>query len=233
MAQQPYDGFKVAPDVFPEIHDQRAPCVLVMDVSGSMGGEPIRELNEGLVQYRDEVLGDSLAARRVDIALVTFGEKVELALTFTDAYGFAPKPLAAGGPTPMAAAIVLAAKILEDRKADYRQIGVPYYRPWVFLFTDGAPTDLPHEWQLACETVRQGEAQGKFTFYAVGVESADVAKLKEISPARSPLKLRGLAFREFFKWLSNSQGRVAHSRPGENIALPPATGDAGWGSVVL
>jgi uncharacterized protein with von Willebrand factor type A (vWA) domain len=47
--QQPYTGF--AADVcfesasFPEIHDPRAPCVLVMDVSGSMGGAPIAALN--------------------------------------------------------------------------------------------------------------------------------------------------------------------------------------------
>jgi uncharacterized protein YegL len=233
MTQEPYSGFRVSPELLPEDHDQRAPCVLIMDVSGSMEGEPIRELNAGLSQYREEILGESLAARRVDIAIVSFGDRVEVAQHFTNAYNFAPPQLAASGPTPMASAVMTAIKLLEERKDDYRQAGMTYYRPWLFLFTDGAPTDGAAEWNVACEAVRRGEAESKFTFYAVGDSGADFSKLKEISPSRPPLKLKGMAFREFFRWLSNSQGRVAQSAPGQAIALLPATGDDGWGVAAL
>jgi uncharacterized protein YegL len=233
MTQEPYKGFDLSDDLLPEDHDQRAPCVLIMDVSGSMDGEPIRELNAGLSQYRDEILGESLTARRVDVAIVSFGDRVEVVQHFTNAYSFAPPELRASGPTPMASAVLTAIKLLEERKDDYRRAGMTYYRPWLFLFTDGAPTDGVAEWQVACEAVRRGEAENKFTFYAVGVSGADFGKLKEISPSRAPLKLKGVAFREFFKWLSNSQGTVARSTPGQAIALPPATGDDGWGVAAI
>ena len=53
--------------------EPRCPCILLLDVSGSMSGRPINELNAGLVTFRDELLADSLALKRVELGIVTFG----------------------------------------------------------------------------------------------------------------------------------------------------------------
>lgn len=53
--------------------EPRCPCILLLDVSGSMNGRPINELNAGLVTFRDELLADSLALKRVELGIVTFG----------------------------------------------------------------------------------------------------------------------------------------------------------------
>ncbi len=98
----------------------------------------------------------------------------------------------------------------------------------MFLITDGAPTDT---WRTAAARVREGDspARKSFSFFAVGVEGADMQTLTHIcSPDRPPLKLRGLSFRELFTWLSSSLGGVARSQPGQLVALPPPTG---WSSV--
>ena len=124
----------------------------------------------------------------------------------------------------MGAAIMQGLDMLEDRKNVYKQAGVAYYRPWVFLITDGAPTDSH---LAAAERVRQGDnsARKSFSFFAVGVEGADMAKLAQIcSPDRPPLKLQGLSFRELFTWLSSSLGGVARSQPGQLVALPGTDG---------
>ncbi len=233
MSQIPYQGFGADASSFADNPDPRAPCVLVMDVSGSMGGAPIAALNSGLQQYRDEVTQDRLAARRVELAIVTFGGAVDLVQDFTEANRFVPPTLSATGDTPMASAVMRAIVQLENRKTIYRSNAVSFYRPWIFLFTDGAPTESEEKWRLACEAVRLGEAQKKFTFYSVGVEGADFQKLAELSPSRQPLRLNGIAFREFFKWLSASQRAVSQSQPGQAIALPSATGPDGWGTAAL
>ena len=53
--------------------EPRCPCILLLDVSGSMNGRPINELNAGLVTFRDELLADPLALKRVELGIVTFG----------------------------------------------------------------------------------------------------------------------------------------------------------------
>jgi uncharacterized protein YegL len=55
----------------------RCPCMLVLDVSGSMDGEPINELNEGVNQFIQAVLQDDFASYAVDIGIITFGGKAQ------------------------------------------------------------------------------------------------------------------------------------------------------------
>ncbi len=53
--------------------EPRCPCVLLLDNSGSMAGQPIDQLNQGLKQFQQELAADSLAAKRVEVAIITFG----------------------------------------------------------------------------------------------------------------------------------------------------------------
>jgi uncharacterized protein YegL len=95
----------------------------------------------------------------------------------------------------------------------------------VFLITDGEPTDAYEE---PARNMRQADTDQGLAFFVVGVDRANLDKLREIAPPdRPPLKLRGLQFGELFLWLSQSQQRVSHSRAGEQLALPPV----GWSEV--
>lgn len=203
--------------------EPRCPCVLLLDVSGSMGGQPIAELNAGLVTFKDELAADTLAMKRVEVAIVTFGPtKVET--PFTSASTFYPPSLGAQGDTPMGSAIMQALDLVRDRKNEYRANGIAYYRPWIFLITDGGPTDA---WQAAAEAVKEGEASKAFAFFAIGVHGANMETLSQIS-VRTPLSLDGLKFRELFSWLSSSLRSVSRSTPGTDVALESPQG---WASV--
>jgi len=203
--------------------EPRCPCILLLDVSGSMSGRPIDELNAGLMAFKEELAADALAVKRVEVAIVTFGP-VRVESPFTSASTFYPQTLQSQGDTPMGAAINQALNMVEERKLDYRSNGISYYRPWVFLITDGAPTD---SWQAAAEAVREGEASKKFAFFAIGVKGANMEILRQIS-VREPLLLDGLKFRELFSWLSSSLRSVSRSTLGTEVPLDPPKG---WASV--
>jgi uncharacterized protein YegL len=124
----------------------------------------------------------------------------------------------------MGAAIIQALDLVKARKNEYRTNGISYYRPWVFLITDGAPTD---SWQQAAAAVREGEASKNFAFFAIGVKGANLDILRQIS-VREPLSLEGLKFRELFSWLSSSLRSASRSTPGTEV---PLESPKGWASV--
>jgi uncharacterized protein YegL len=221
LDQVPFGGAE-----FAENPEPRCPCILLLDTSGSMKGEPVAQLNEGLVVFKDELTADPLAQKRVEVALITFGP-VQIHSDFQTVDLFQPPRLEASGETPMGAAILQALSLLEQRKQTYKANGISYYRPWVFLITDGAPTD---PWKDAAKKVRSDEEAKKLSFFAVGVEGAHFEILEEIA-VRKPLKLKELRFRDLFVWLSNSLSAVSRSNVDDQVKLENPASPEGWASV--
>ncbi|MBL1177583.1 vWA domain-containing protein [Pantanalinema sp. GBBB05] len=209
---------------FVENPENRCPVVLLLDTSTSMAGKPIEELRRGVQIFKEEIQKDTKAALTVEVAIVTFGP-VQLVQDFATIEQMQVPELVADGYTPMGEAIEYGLNLLEGRKEIYKGHGVQYYRPWIFLITDGAPTD---SWQNAAQRIKQGESQRKFCFFAVGVDGVDLETLKQIAPLeRPPALLQGLDFKSLFIWLSTSMKRVSSGKVGEAIALPPV----GWAQI--
>lgn len=208
---------------FADNPEPRCPCILLLDVSASMSGQPISELNAGLSAFKEELFSDPLALKRVEVAVVTFGP-VKIEVPFQSAEVFNPPELASQGDTPLGAAIIQALEILKIRKLEYKKNGISHYRPWVFMITDGAPTD---NWQNAKLAIKEGEESKSFAFFAIGVKGANMGILKQIS-VREPLMLEGLKFQELFSWLSSSLRSVSRSVLGDDISLESPKG---WASL--
>jgi uncharacterized protein YegL len=208
---------------FAENPEPRCPCVLLLDTSGSMGGTPIASLNEGLKTFATSLMGDPLAAKRVEVAVVTFDSTVRVVQEFITADQFQPPTLSADGGTDMASGIMKALDIIEARKTQYKSNGIAYYRPWVFMITDGAPNA---GYEAAAQRIKSDEQKKRVAFFTVGVEGANMELLEQVA-ARKPLRLLNLNFNEMFVWLSTSMQRVSQSKPEDQVPLPAA----GWGAV--
>lgn len=206
-------------DSFADNPEPRCPCILLLDTSGSMSGKPILQLNEGIKAFQEELLKDNLAKKRVEIAIVTFGP-VQIESDFHTVPNFIPKELHASGDTPIGEAIMTAIDLLNKRKSEYKTHGHPYYKPWIFLITDGASTD---NYAIASQRIKSDESANSFAFFAIGVDGANMDMLKQIS-VREPLKLQGLKFVEFFQWLSASMKMVSSKNPGSSINMLPPSG---------
>lgn len=218
--QQPFAAAE-----FAENPEPRCPCVLLLDTSGSMEGNSIEELNQGLQAFRDEIFSDSLAMKRVEIAIVTFGP-VSVQQDFATADMFRPARMQAAGDTPLGAAVSRGLELLRNRKQVLRDNGIKLFRPWIFLITDGEPTD---SWAHLPNIIRSGEENKSFSFFALGVRDADFKVLSQIS-VREPLKLSGVRFKEFFMWLSASLKNVSRSNPGDSVSIPDYK-PYGWSEV--
>ena len=209
--------------------EPRCACVLLMDTSGSMKGKPIDALNQGLITLGETIAKDPLASQRVELALVTFSSDVKVIQDFTTVDGFNPPVLRAGGATFMGTGIIKALDMIQARKEYYKDNALDYYRPWVFMITDGEPQgEAGSKIFEAASRIIEDEKNNRVAFFAVGVEEANMEALARIThPDRPPKKLSGLNFAEMFLWLGNSMQRVSGSRPGTMVPLQPA----GWAEV--
>jgi uncharacterized protein YegL len=218
-----------------EITDPEQPhvaTVLLLDISGSMEGDKIRQVNEGLQYFKDDVSSDDLTRKRLDFSIITFGSAVDIFQPFCNIENFNPPALQAGGTTCMGGAILKAIDLIETRKQEYRSKGIDFYRPWIFMVTDGNPTDMTQGdplWNEVVKKINDGEANKKFLFFTVGVDSADMDLLGQLAPHnRVPVRLMKNKFKEMFLWFSKSQQKVSASKIGEQVALDNPVGPKGW-----
>ena len=209
--------------------EPRCPCVLLLDTSASMTGAPIAALNDGLRILKEDLLKDPVASARVEVAVVSFNSEITVERDFATPDQFDPPILTAGGTTHMGSGIHKALDILQVRKATYKANGIMYYRPWVFMITDGEPQGEPDSIvDTAAARIKDDELNKRVCFFAVGVEGANMAWLAQLL-VRPPVKLVGLNFAEMFVWLSRSTGQVSRSTSDEQQnALPPPD----WGTTI-
>ena len=116
------------------------PVILLLDVSGSMGGESIKQLNIAV----KEMISDFASAEKNEVeilvSIITFGAKVLLHTPYTSAKDIEWQDLTVSGSTPMGTAFSMAKAMIEDKETTPSRA----YRPTIVLVSDGEPTD---SWQ--------------------------------------------------------------------------------------
>lgn len=200
-------------------------CVLLVDTSGSMvDGNAIEELNQGLQEFAAALQEDDKAYGCADVCVISFDTSVNTIVPFCPAADYHAPRLTAGGRTAMNEAIITGLDAIEIRKQEYKDVGVDYWRPWIFLLTDGLPTDIDLT-NDAKRRLHEALRGNKVNFFPMGIgEGANYDILRSYTLNNGSgvvLKASKNNFKEAFVWLSKSMVVASNSSVGTNQIMPP------------
>ena len=203
-------------------YEERTPCALVLDVSGSMNDKgAIDQLNEGLLRFKNEVMSDELASKRLEVGIVTFASDVEIILKPDRTLEYVTMPLlTANGSTKLVDGVMKGIDLVTQRKKELHELGIPYKRPYVILITDGEP-DSDQDIDGLADIIKMGEDEKHFIFWAFGVDHANFGILNNVTHNHKAQKFTSQKFRDFFEWLSNSLSAISKSTPKQVTDLRP------------
>lgn len=197
---------------------RRLPVYLVLDCSGSMSGEPIESVRQGIKALVSDLRSDPMALENAYLSVITFNDSAKQLAPLADLCSFQEPVLTASGYTALGQALTLLEDKLatECRKGDHLTKGD--YKPLVFLMTDGVPTD---SWEAAADRVKK-QKPANIIACAAG-PGADVGMLQKITETVVQLKSLGPEqMGAFFKWVSRSV-KIASVQinNGGNLPLSP------------
>ena len=204
---------------FAENNQDRCPIALVVDVSSSMRAD-IGMLNAAIEKFRDTVLADPVATLRVEVALVAFNHQTEIRQEFSSIDEFDPGPLEARGGTRICEAINRTLDMIEERKDTYRANGIGYFRPWMFILTDGMTADA-QDLPATARRIKDIENAKGITTFAIlsGQARYDGAKQQMQQLTNRTLPMQEASYNELLEWMANSTVAMSNSNTGDSITM--------------
>lgn len=179
---------------------RRLPVYLVLDVSGSMHGEPIEAVRNGMQMLVSTLRTDPYALETAFLSVITFDEKARQAVPLTELMAFQPPTIEAGSTTSLGDALKVVKECIERevKKTTAEEKGD--WKPLVFLMTDGQPTD---DWEKGLNEFKKVKT-GMVIACAAGPQ-ADTKVLKQITEVVVSLDTADSStIGAFFKWVSAS-----------------------------
>ena len=155
---------------------RRLPVYLVLDVSGSMDGEPIEAVRMGLKALLSDLQDNPQAMETVWLSVITFGSSAKQVAPLTEITSFVEPTLTIEGSTNLAGALKLLRTRIGTEVKQNTATQKGDWKPLVFLMTDGFPDS---GWEPAAAEIKKLKL-GNIIACAVGA-GADEKVLKQIT----------------------------------------------------
>lgn len=179
---------------------RRLPVYLLLDTSGSMYGEPIEAVKNGVQVLINTLRSDPYALETAYLSIITFSSKAQQITPLTELANFQTPEIEASGCTSLGDALSLLARRVDQEVTKTTLEMKGDWKPLVFIMTDGVPTD----------DITQGLASLKKCKFGMVVacaagKGADQNILKQITDSVVSLDTADSAtIKSFFKWVSAS-----------------------------
>ncbi|MDO4460878.1 MAG: TerY-C metal binding domain-containing protein [Bacteroidia bacterium] len=204
---------------------RRLPIYFLVDVSESMVGEPIEQVQKGMRTIIQELRVDPYALETAFVSVIAFAGKAKSLSLLTELYKFYPPVFPIGGGTSLGAALEY---LMDDMDRSLQKTTVDMkgdWKPIVFLFTDGTPTDdtakafarWNAKYRKSCNLVAISIGDNVDT-HILGQISDNVLLLKETDAE---------SFTKFFKWVTASIKATSVSvsdYSNDDVQLAPTNG---------
>lgn len=194
---------------------RRLPVYLLLDVSGSMVGEPIAAVANGVQTMISALHADPNAMDCACISIITFGNNAQQLIPLTDISRFTLPQLTTGGLTCLGAALSFVARCAEQETTSGTPEAPGDWLPLVFIMTDGEITDdlaagiddfRKRDWGVV---VACGAGTGANTF-----------ELAKITPSVIKLDTTDASsFQAYFMWVSDSIATTSRSVTTQNCEI--------------
>ena len=181
---------------------RRLPVYLLLDTSGSMNGEAIEAVKNGVQVMISSLRQNPQAIETAFISVITFGSEATQLMALTDLASFQMPDIKAGGTTSLGAALSLVATKIdaEVMKTTTEQKGD--WKPLVFIMTDGVPTD---NWQQGLDEFKKRKVA--YTVACAAGHAVNTGILKQITDNVVSLDTaNSTAISKFFTWVTASIG---------------------------
>ena len=198
---------------------RRLPIFFLLDVSESMAGDNLRQLQQGLERLVCSLRTDPHALETVYLSIIAFAGKAKTLTPLVEVASFYPPRLPIGSGTALGNALEhLMAEIdknviktTPDRKGDWK--------PVVYIMTDGKPSDTLAYSEVLAEVKRRPFA--KVIACAAGFK-ADATALKRLTDTVVSLDtMDSSTFSGFFQWVSATVSSSQSNSQVDNFDLPP------------
>lgn len=205
---------------------RRLPIYFLIDVSESMVGEQIQYVEEGLATIIKELKSDPYALETAWISILVFAGQAKTIVPLQEVISFYPPKFPIGGGTSLSKGLGHLMFELRRNIVTTTATQKGDWKPIVFLFTDGTPTDdtsaAIHEWK------QNWKNKANLIAISFGDEN-NLGVLKEMTD--TVLLFRNTtpqAYKEFFRWITASikSSSVSVSNNGADMELAKLSDDA-------
>lgn len=212
MGNYNFGDYEIAPA---SINEPHMPVVIVADISGSMAGLPIQNVNRSINRFGTDVCKDPKAAEHVDVAVIGFNEEPHVEQNWRPITELAPVEFTAGGGTNIPAALEKGIAMLRERTALYENVGTEVKMPYLVLITDGYGGDVAN----ISKVIKKRTDERKMKLWVLAVKGYDKGTVAQLTDGKRVFELvneDGYDFTEFFDFMAVSVKAVSTSAPGQD-----------------